>query len=294
MSTHPYIPLYVDDYEAATAHLTPEEDGIYNRLLRLAWRTPGCALPTDPAWLARKVRLSSEDFARIAQPLLDEFFSVQRGKYVQRRLKREYDDISRKKSARKLAGKKGGAAKALKEQEKSASNASDLPAHTRAFPYPEPEPYRDANASPDARDCEGKPGRRQPERPIPDGFPAEPEIETAETMAKQAGVVLQVRTEAERFRNHAEQTDRRCRSWSAAWRNWVLKAVERAPKRAGAPTTPPSPETQRASWEIRLGQWRKDRFWDEERWGPKPGQPGCRVPPDMAPASDLFEREPAR
>ena len=290
MSTHPYIPLYVDDYEAATAHLTPEEDGIYNRLLRLAWRTPGCALPTDPAWLARKIRLSAEDFVRVAQPVLDEFFMVQRGKFVQRRLKREYDDISRKKSARKQAGKKGGAAKAQKLLENSASNATLLLSDTRAFPYPEPEPYRDANASPDAN--EAKASRKKPERPIPAGFPAEPEIETAEAMAKQAAAALQVRTEAERFRNHAEQNDRRCRDWTAAWRNWVSKAIERAPKRQPSASAP-SVETVRASWEIRLGQWAKDRYWDEERWGPRPGLQGCRVPEDMLPDGDLFERRVA-
>lgn len=143
MSTHPYLPLYVDDYEAATAHLTPEEDGIYNRLLRLCWRTPGCSLPNDAAWIARKVRLSTADYERVAKPVVEEFFKVRRGRLVQKRLKAEYDDISRKKSARVKAGKKGGEAKALKTQENVASNASDLPADTRAFPNPEPEPDKE-------------------------------------------------------------------------------------------------------------------------------------------------------
>lgn len=31
----PYFPLYVDDYEADTPHLTLEEDGAFSRLLRL-------------------------------------------------------------------------------------------------------------------------------------------------------------------------------------------------------------------------------------------------------------------
>lgn len=140
MASHAYIPLYVDDYEAATAHLTIEEDGIYNRLLRLCWRTPGCSLPNEPAWIARKIRISQEEFDRVAAPVLKEFFVLSRGRLVQRRLKREFDDISRKKTARKEAGKKGGAAKALKDQGKLSSNAGNLPADTRAFPEPEPEP----------------------------------------------------------------------------------------------------------------------------------------------------------
>lgn len=150
MSTHAYLPLYVDDYEAATAHLTPAEDGVYSRLLRLCWRTPGCSLPNDDAWIARKIRLSASDYAKIAKPVIDEFFKVQRGRLVQKRLKAEYDDISRKKSARVNAGKMGGTAKALKNKASALSNASVLPAHTRAFPEPTPEPKKekDANASP--------------------------------------------------------------------------------------------------------------------------------------------------
>jgi len=138
--THPYLPLYVDDFEAATAHLTIEEDGVYSRLLRLCWRTPGCSIPNDPAWIARKIRLSADDFERVARPVIDEFFRVQRGRLVQKRLKEEYDNISRKKSARKKAGSAGGSQKALNAKGNTSSNATILPAHTRAFPEPEPEP----------------------------------------------------------------------------------------------------------------------------------------------------------
>jgi uncharacterized protein YdaU (DUF1376 family) len=138
--THPYIPLYVDDYEAATAHLTPEEDGIYSRLLRLCWRTPGCSLPNDPVWIARKIRITADDFDRIARPVIDDFFKVVRGRLVQKRLKAEYENISRKKSARVKAGKAGGDAKARKTHDNDPSNASVLLAHTRAFPEPDPEP----------------------------------------------------------------------------------------------------------------------------------------------------------
>lgn len=148
MSTHPYIPLYVDDYDAATSHLTVEEDGVYSRLIRLCWRTPGCSLPNEPAWIARKIRVSADDFDRIVKPVLEEFFKVQRGRLVQKRLKAEYDSITRKKTARANAGKKGGAAKALKTGASEAGNARDLPADTRAFPEPEPEPVEDITPKP--------------------------------------------------------------------------------------------------------------------------------------------------
>lgn len=141
--SHPYLPLYVDDYEAATAHLTAAEDGVYSRLLRLCWRTPGCSLPNDHGWIARKIRVSAKDYDTVARPVIEEFFKLSRGRLVQKRLKAEYDDISRKKSARVKAGKKGGDAKALKSNDIDASNATVLPAHAGAFPEPYPEPDTD-------------------------------------------------------------------------------------------------------------------------------------------------------
>lgn len=147
--THPYIPLYVDDYDAATAHLSAEEDGVYMRLLRLCWRTPGCSLPNDPAWIARKVRLSEADYERVAKPVIAEFFKLLRGRLVQRRLKDEYENISRKKLSRQNAGKKGGSAKSAKTKGNTPSNATVLLGDMRAFPNPEPDPKGSEDKSSD-------------------------------------------------------------------------------------------------------------------------------------------------
>lgn len=244
MSTHPYIPLYVDDYDAATAHLTIEEDGAYSRLLRLCWRTPGCSLPNEPAWIARKIRLSMEDYERVAKPVIDEFFTLSRGRLVQKRLRDEYDDISRKKSARKSAGKKGGEAKARKTKDNSASIANDLPSDTRAFPNPDPNPEPEeaiasmagsAEAAPERNEpVRGKVGRRKPETAIPEGYPDANAIADGQARIREAGANLDARVQAERFRNHALQNDRRCRDWAAAWRNWIVGAVGDAPKSAAA------------------------------------------------------------
>lgn len=84
LSTHPYIPLYVDDYDAATAHLTPAEDGVYMRLMRLCWRTPGCSLPLDPIHLATQIRAPVE----IVRAMLAEFFVLRRARYVSPALER--------------------------------------------------------------------------------------------------------------------------------------------------------------------------------------------------------------
>lgn len=124
MPKPPYMPFYVDDFEADTAHLTFEEDGVYNRLLRLCWRTSGCSVPDDPQWIARRLRCSIEDYHRLVLPLIREFFLVENGRVFQPRQKREWqkaNDVSRKRSE---AGRKGGRPRnPLPENEKSKSRA---------------------------------------------------------------------------------------------------------------------------------------------------------------------------
>lgn len=142
----PYLPLYIDDFEAATAHLTMLEDGAYNRLLRLCWRSPGCKLPNDEAWIIRKMRATSEAEKAAVFAVLAEFFTRGRGKVWSKRLLSEHLQISVSRQRRKEAGKSGGLAKAQKNKDKEPSNAVAL------LKQPEPEPYSsvEANASPGA------------------------------------------------------------------------------------------------------------------------------------------------
>lgn len=77
MATHPCLPLWIDDYDAATAHLTPAQDGVYGRLLRLTWRTPGCSLPNDHAWISLHVRAPLS----ITEAMLKEFFVRRRRRW---------------------------------------------------------------------------------------------------------------------------------------------------------------------------------------------------------------------
>ena len=58
----PYFPFYVSDCNSKTVHLTLEEDGVYNRLLRLLWVSPECQVPSEDKWLIRHLRVSHETF----------------------------------------------------------------------------------------------------------------------------------------------------------------------------------------------------------------------------------------
>lgn len=138
----PSLPLFVDDYEAATAHLTLEEDGLYMRLLRLCWRTPRCTIPDDPEWIMRRLRVDRDTFERLALPLIDEFFSRSRGRIFQKRLLQEFVRANEQKQRKKEAGKKGGIAKAQKTKETEPSNATALPvANGKQSSSPQPQPH---------------------------------------------------------------------------------------------------------------------------------------------------------
>lgn len=131
----PYFPLYPADFEADTSHLTLEEDGAYNRLLRLCWMTPGCSLPDDPAWIARRMRVDMATFERVVAPLLEEFFRKARKRIHSPRMSREFARAKLSNELRVSAGKKGGRPrKALKNNDLDESYAKALPKQ------PEPEP----------------------------------------------------------------------------------------------------------------------------------------------------------
>lgn len=138
----PYFPMYPTDFEAKTSHLTLEEDGAYNRLLRLMWMTPGCSLPEDANWICRRMRVDAATFARVIAPLIEEFFKRQNGRIFSPRLREEFEkaDVTYKK--RSEAGKKGGRPKAIdNKQEEQKAGLSQSKAGPKQ-PEPEPEPVK--------------------------------------------------------------------------------------------------------------------------------------------------------
>jgi len=133
----PYYPFYPSDFEAKTSHLTLEEDGAYNRLLRLMWMTPGCSLPDDPAWVARRLRVDAATYDRVVAPIISEFFKRARKRIYSPRLMREFDSAKVTHELRVSAGKKGGRSpKPLKSAGTEESRAKAGPKQ----PEPEPEP----------------------------------------------------------------------------------------------------------------------------------------------------------
>lgn len=204
----PYFPMYPTDFEADTSHLTLEEDGAYNRLLRLMWMTPGCSLPADDRWVMRRMRVDQATFERVVKPLIEEFMTHARGRILSKRLTEEWEKANAAHERRKNAGSKGGKAKCLKTNETEPSNAVAL------SKQPEPEPYkeREAKASP-----KKKIGTRLSEDwALPQ--------EWGDWALSEGWPEHGVRLEAEKFRDFwiaKSGRDATKVNWQATWRNWM-------------------------------------------------------------------------
>lgn len=61
MAQFPGMTLWTDALMADTDHLSDAEFGRYMRLLILMWRTPGCRIPANDAWLCKHLRLPSAE-----------------------------------------------------------------------------------------------------------------------------------------------------------------------------------------------------------------------------------------
>jgi uncharacterized protein YdaU (DUF1376 family) len=223
-----YFPLFPDDYEADTAHLSMAEDGAYNRLLRLCWRTAGCSVPADLTWIYRRMRAVSEADRDVVQTVLAEFFKLENGRYSNARLTKEWLAANAAHERRKNAGAKGGKAKGLKTNDIEASNAVAL------GKQPEPEPY--VREEPNASSLPRKRAKRLPEDwALPDDL--------RDWAVSEGGLTSEaVAFEAAKFRDYwcgKAGKDAAKLDWSATWRNWCRTAAGRQ-----RPNQPPATVTQ--------------------------------------------------
>lgn len=211
-----YFPFYPADYEADTAHLSLEEDGCYNRLLRLCWTTPGCSLPDDKAWLMRRLRVDEGTYERVVVVIVGEFFKRRRGRIHSPRLTAIFEETNAAHKRRVNAGKKGGRPrKQLKNNENDESNAKAL----RKQPEPEPK-IEDTSVSSLPR----KRGTRLSQDWV---LPRD----WGEWAVSEGWPDAVIRLEADKFRDYwigKSGRDGTKADWQATWRNWMRNS--KAPK----------------------------------------------------------------
>lgn len=107
-----WMPLWIGDYLADTMHLTTEQHGAYLLLLMHQWKQG--ELPDDDVVLATITRLPAAAWRR-CRPVLERFFTVADGQWVQGRAAREKERAvetnERIGRVRGEAGRKGAAAR---------------------------------------------------------------------------------------------------------------------------------------------------------------------------------------
>lgn len=146
MSKRPWFPFYVTDYEGDTAHLTPEEDLVYMRLLRLCWKQPCCSLPNDTEWLMRHLRIAGEVYEQALRIVLDEFFILNRKKRLENNRLKALQGSAKKVSEKNAEkGRKSASLRKARKNKEIEVNHGSTDAQPNAndpYPYPEPDSER--------------------------------------------------------------------------------------------------------------------------------------------------------
>lgn len=295
----PYFPMYPTDFEADTSHLTLEEDGAYNRLLRLMWMTPGCSLPDDDSWVMRRMRVDQETFYRVIKPLIAEFFRKDKGRLFSPRLMREFNDLSETREKRSIAGKKGGhASKPMKTNETMPSRAKAGPKHARGIPEPEPDIATSSEDKSSSEAAAAQPQAREPEA-IPK--PSRRDLKALESQLREAaklehspsrgllvvGPILGLIDAGCDLEVDVLQTIRAVAARAnykppSSWAYFVQAIQAAFAQRIGAAQqVAKPPDVDEAKWKARLEYARKCGTWPVAEWGPIPGSPGFMVPPAL-------------
>lgn len=121
----PWMPLYVADYRADTAHLSAAQHGAYLLLIMHYWSTG--ALPDDDGQLARIACLTAKEWAK-ARPVVQAFFA---DGWKHKRVDTEIARAEFKHERRSEAGKRGGIASANAKQNSSNAGSNAQPSSSQ-------------------------------------------------------------------------------------------------------------------------------------------------------------------
>jgi len=248
MAKFPSMPLWTDAWLAATNHLTFEEKGIYMDMLVLMWRTPGCRIPADQAWIERHLRINNDQFDTIIKPIIDEFLDTTGNWVTSRRLQKEYlfvQDKAKKQSVRSKS-------RWSKEKRVSGGNATTptLPAYATddesenrnvlgndtvldsALITNEIEPSDGYAPIPIPREEKKKIPPVSPKKSAKRGSRIDPNWEPDDNLFAFAVDNIgmeKTNVEIEKFRDHfiaVAGAKGVKKDWAATWRNWIRRHSE--------------------------------------------------------------------
>lgn len=116
------LPLFTDAWLSDTGHLSRAERGLYMDLLILCWRSPECRIPNDEQWIARKLRVGSDETETLREVIAE--FMTSSGNWLwQKRLRREFEYVRKKSKKQSVSAK----ARWQKEKGRCGGNTTDMP-----------------------------------------------------------------------------------------------------------------------------------------------------------------------
>lgn len=269
------MPFFTDSYLADTTHLTTEEHGAYFLLLVTAWRTRECQLPDDDKLLARYARLSVAKWKKI-RPVLEEFFLVENGKWIQKKQKNIRKHVLETHEKRVNAGKKGGEAKSLKNKDTTPSKATD---DAKAKDVANGEQTESpAQASKSNNKKENKKRKSQ----LPLDCPSIDDQKKAVAYWQKNSTPVNLEIEIDTFRAHHKRQETLAACWSSAWQTWYVNGRKFA-KSSGQPVGDPHAfweaqpsQTQSPAlseddiWRKRVKRYKQQGTWSQQAYGSEP------------------------
>lgn len=290
----PYVKFYTADYLADTIHLdSPDLHGAYLLILFAMSRQDDCMLPDDPKRLATICRTTKTKFAKIWNEI-EPFFEKKDGKIFQKRLLSEVNQAKEtsKKNSENAKKRWGETAENSQSANATASANGDAGSHQvgnaisesqlesdNKPPIGPPEGDDDMFGFPEEPPSKPKPKpKTNRATSIPNGFPDQIAIDAAITYWREQGRYdLDVRLEADKFRDNKLADGRTHKDWRAAWRTWYRNAVKFNRKPDGVSQTFQSTPMTEEKARSRIEHFKETGKW-ASTWGPTPDEPGCRIP----------------
>jgi uncharacterized protein YdaU (DUF1376 family) len=255
MAELPYLPLWTDAYLADTYHLTDTQHGLYLRLLMLMWRTPGCRVPNNDEWLAKRFR--DMDALRA---IIGEFCQSDGNWITQNRLTFEYEQ------ARKRSTKQSERAKSRwnKEKPSSRGNAERHQSGNASISISRTIPIEESK-----KDIDRRADARQPKgtRLALDWAPSIDDL----AFADKAIGTERTTEEVEKFKDYwiaRNDTGAIKRDWHRTWRNWIRNSNRGNGNGHGRPRTF---QDDRLSVSRAAGRLAEAAERGEFTFGPRPG-----------------------
>ena len=284
-----------DAYTGDTPHLTVEEHGAY-LLLMLAYYRSEKPLPASDRALASICKMTQDQWL-ICKPTLAPFFTEVDGVWRHDRcdteIKRRNEEVA------KYRTRASNAVNSRWERQRQKKNAPSI--HQVDQNHTELE--LELNSLSSAREgFEGKVVEDHaetvpaaPDEPDPPPRPSLTAINRNYQPPPELAAEILAYTDAssyhlelQKFIYHHTERGSLSENWEASFRLWMARFKEFSEKAAAKRGKPrvvlnpePEPEHQ-INWDWHLSRWlNNESTWRRATAGPEPGQPGCRVPPDM-------------